>query len=150
SDCFVEVTAESIVQREHSEEHRARFAYPFHYRPGKEPSRLIRFFGEVFRDDEDRDQKIALVQEYVGTCLLGSATKYQKVVTLVGDGANGKGVLGSIIERVMPPGSVCSIPPQDLGQEYRRALHAAKLLNIVAELPEADILDSESWKAVVA
>lgn len=150
SGSFVEVAAEGITQHEHSPKHRARFAHPFGFAREAEPTGLLGFFREVWRDDADRDEKIALVQEYTGIAMLGLATKYQKAIVFVGDGANGKGVLSSIIERCMPPGSVCAIPPQDVGQEYRRAMLAGKLLNIVSELPEGDILDSESWKAVVA
>jgi putative DNA primase/helicase len=69
---------------------------------------------------------------------------------MLGDGSNGKGVVSQVAEAVMPPGSCCAIPPQDFSQEYRRALLAGKLLNVVSELPEADILESESFKDVIA
>jgi putative DNA primase/helicase len=55
----------------------------------------------------------------------------------------------TIVSRAFPPGSVEAIAPQDWGQEYRRAMLAGKLLNVVAELPEADILESEAFKAIV-
>lgn len=150
SASFVEVTALGITQHEHSPEHRARFAYPFLYSESAEPTRLLAFFDEVWRDDDDRQEKVALVQEYIGASLLGLATRYQRAIVCVGDGANGKGVLTTIIEAIMPEGSCAHVPPQDMHQEYRRAMLAGKLLNIVSELPETDILDSESWKAIVA
>lgn len=152
ADCFVEVTASGIVQREHSPDHRARFAHDFAFMAHAEPLKLLAFFEGCWRDDTEADRatKIALYQEYLGISMLGLATRYQRALVQVGDGANGKSVASSILERCMPPGSVCSIPPQDVGQEYRRAMLAGKLLNIVSELPESDILDSESWKAVVA
>lgn len=144
------VDAEEIKLHSHSPDFRARFAFGFPFAPHAQPALWLQFLAEAFRDDADREQKLALVQEYLGLSLLGLATKFQRVLVLVGEGANGKGVLSSVIERCMPPGSVCAIPPQQLGQEYRRAMIAGKLLNIVSELPEADILDSESWKAIVA
>lgn len=152
ADCFVEVSASGITQRPHSEDHRARFAYDFRFLPTEQPEGLLAFFESCFRDDEpaDRAAKIALYQEFVGVSMLGFATRYQRALVQVGDGANGKSVASSIIESCMPTGSVCSIPPQDFGQEYRRAMLAGKLLNIVSELPEADIMDSESWKAIVS
>jgi P4 family phage/plasmid primase-like protien len=150
ADCFVEVTAEQITPRHHSPCHRARYAYPFPFAGDSEPTRLLKFFSEVFRDNPDAGQKVALVQEYLGASLLGLATKYQRALVSVGDGSNGKGVAHQIAEACMPRGSVCAIPPQDMGNEYRRALLAGKLLNIVSELPESDILDSESWKALIA
>ncbi len=147
---FVEVTGDRIIQHEHCPEHRARFAYRFGYTFDSEPVALLQFFRSVFRGDSDLQQKVQLVQEYLGISLLGLATRFQRALVLVGDGANGKGVLAAVAERSMPPNSVCSIAPQDIGQEYRRAALAGKLLNVVSELPEADILDSESWKSVVA
>jgi P4 family phage/plasmid primase-like protien len=152
ADGFVEVTPTGIVRKGHSPDHRARFAYPFPYDGKAFPFEFWKFLRSVFANDDDDEcaAKICLLQEYIGVALLGLATKYQKALVFEGDGANGKGVCSSIMERCMPPGSVCAIPPQDLGQEYRRAMLAGKLLNIVSELPEADILDSESWKAIVA
>jgi P4 family phage/plasmid primase-like protien len=150
ADGFVEVTHENIIKREHSPDHRARFVYGFEYVETAAPTRLLEFFVQVFRGDDDRAEKIRLVQEYLGISLLGLATSYQRALVFLGDGANGKGVLQSVAERCFPPGSVASVPPQDAGQEYRRAMLAGKLLNVVSELPEADIMDSESWKTLVA
>lgn len=49
----------------------------------------------------------------------------------------------------MPDGSTCAIAPQVFEQEYRRAMLAGKRLNFVSELPEAEILASESFKSIV-
>lgn len=147
-DCFVEVTEERIIQREHSSKHRARFAYPFGYQRCQ-PESFIGFLHDVFRDDSDAAEKVQLLQEYLGVSLLGLATKYQRALVLVGEGSNGKSVLMNVAERCMPPGSVCSVPPQMMSDQYQRAKMAGKLLNIVSELPEADILDAEAWKAII-
>lgn len=149
ADVFVEVTREGIIRRPHSPAHRARWSYSFAYVDGQEPLRWLSFLSEIWRDDKDAVDKTALIQEYVGVSLLGIATRFQKAVVQIGDGANGKSALVSVIEACMPPGSVSCIAPQDIGQEYRRHLLAGKLVNIVSELPEADILDSESWKATI-
>lgn len=150
SDSFVRVGADRIACEAHSPNNRARFAYPFAFSRRARPERLLGFLGQVFRDDIDQPEKIELIREFFGAALLGLATRFQRVLVLLGAGANGKSVLTQLLEHCAPPGSVCSIPPQDLGQEYRRAMLAGKLLNIVSELPEADIFDSESWKATVA
>lgn len=147
---FVEVKPDEIIQHEHSPEHRARFAYSFGFKQDPKPRLLLEFFQQVFRDDADAAQKVSLVQEYVGASMLGLATRYQRSLTKLGPGANGKGVIATIIERAMPPGSCVAIAPQDFGNEYRAAMLAGKLLNVVSELPEADILDSEAFKAVIA
>ena len=114
------------------------------------PAKFLGFLQQVFGADPDAQAKVDLVQEYVGTAMLGLSTRYQRSITKLGPGSNGKGVLAFIIERSMPPGSCVAIAPQDFGNEYRAAMLAGKLLNIVTELPETEILDSESFKAVVA
>jgi len=149
ADCFVEATAGEIVRRPHSERHRARFAYPFDF-VDAEPARLLGFFEEVFRRDVDAADKVRLIQEFTGACLLGIATKYQKSLFIVGGGGNGKGTLCEIIGAIMPPGSVCAVAPQKLGDDYRRAMLAGKLLNLVSELPRMDFAESESWKSAIA
>ena len=150
AESFVEVRASGIVQHEHSPAHRARFAYSFGFQPNPNPACFLDVLEQVFAPDEDSAQKIGLLQEFVGTAMLGQSARYQRAITKIGAGANGKGVLATIIENAMPPGSCVAIAPQDFGDEYRAAMLAGKLLNIVSELPEADILDSEAFKAVIS
>lgn len=146
---FLAVEGRSLILRPHSPANGVRFGYDFDY--GNAPGCPIwaDFLESVFRDDEDRDDKISLLAEFCGAALLGMATRYQRCVVLIGGGANGKSVFGNTIASCFPPGSVTAIPPQDWAQEYRRAMLPAILLNTVNELPEADILDSEAFKAIV-
>lgn len=149
-DCFVRVSkAAGIEVLEHSPDHRAKFAMPFAYEHNAEPDRLIEFFDEVFRDDPDIVEKVELVQEYAGLALLGNVTDYQCALVLKGAGANGKSVLVSVLEACFPPGSTSAIPPQDWANEYRAAMISGKRLNVVSELPESDILRSETFKAII-
>jgi P4 family phage/plasmid primase-like protien len=146
---FVSVSADSVKLVAHSPEHRARFSYAFDYAGNRPPIAFLRFLHDLFRDDADRDAKIMCIQEHVGASLVGQATRYQRALLPIGEGGEGKSTLANIIVRAFPPGSVEAIAPQDWGQEYRRAMLAGKLLNIVAELPEADILESEAFKAII-
>jgi putative DNA primase/helicase len=45
---------------------------------------------------------------------------------------------------------ITAVAPQEMEQEYRRAMLSRSRLNVVNELPEADILNSESVKAILA
>lgn len=146
---FAEVTAAGVRMHTHSPDHRTRFAYAFPYEKTV-AKRFLTFLESIWRDDPDKHEKIALLQEFGGACLVGNATTYQRAIIGIGDGGNGKGVTTKIVVGAMPPGSVTAIPPQELGNEYRRAMLAGKLINVVNELPEADIIDSEAFKAVVA
>jgi len=135
---------------DHSPEHRARFAYPFDFAPNASPKRFLNFLDQVFEGDPDREQKISLLQEYIGTAMLGQSTRYQRMLIQYGLGANGKSVFQKVAESAMPLGSVCAIPPQQMGHDYSKALLAGKLLNVISELPEAEILDGASFKSVIS
>lgn len=149
-NAFVSVTADGITATPHAAEHRARSKFPFAFSRSAAAPLWSRFLTTVFAGDEDADLKGELLQEYAGACALGLATRWQRALVLVGEGANGKSVATSVIEAAMPTGSTAAIPPQTWAHEYQRALLAGKRLNVVSELPEADILDSESFKSIVA
>jgi P4 family phage/plasmid primase-like protien len=163
-DRFVAISEQgTIAVQPASKERRARWALPFNYRPETPPARLLEALRDMFlgpqtavapegeraRAEEDCALKIQLLQEFYGACFVGAPTRYQRYLILLGDGANGKSTLTDLLASVFPPNSVSAIPIQELGREYSRALLAGKLLNSVSELPERDILESESIKAVV-
>lgn len=147
---FVEVGADGIKQHLHSQEHRARFAYPFGYQEKAEPTQFLTFLEQVFRDDADAAEKIALLQEHVGLSLIGYGCRYQRVVMLSGQlGSNGKSTAQAILQAAMPPGSVISIPPHDMGGDYERARFPGARLNVVSEVEARELEKTEPWKAIV-
>lgn len=145
---FVTVTAAGAEISAHSPRNRATAGLPFEY-ARQQSGLFLRFLESSFRDDADCADKIALLQEFVGITLIGCAPQYQKALILFGDGDNGKSVFVFTIWDLFPENARVAVPVQDLSQEYRRAMLAGKRLNAVAELPEADVLDSENFKAVV-
>ncbi len=150
SDCVVRLTPAGLEVLPHAREHRVRAGYPFPYEPRALPRRFLAFLSEVFRDDADRCEKELLVQEFFGACIFGSATRYQKALLAFGPTAdNGKSTLSKTIVACMPSGTTSAIPPQHWGHEYYRALLIGKLLNAVNELPDGEIIASESFKAIV-
>lgn len=146
---FVVVDGETVKLLSHSPQHRAVYAYPFDFEPSATPARWLRALDDVFRDDEDRAQKIQMIQEFAGGSLVGIATRYALALVLVGAGANGKSTVARVIESAFPPALRASIAPQDMWSEFRVAMLAGKLLNVVSELPAADIVSSEKFKAMV-
>lgn len=139
----------SVERRELSADNRTRFAYDFDYTM-KSPDRFLKALRGMFKPDADADEKIQLICEFAGVCLLGAATKLQRWILLKGGGDDGKSTLIDMIRGAMPPGATCSIKPEDLEDEYSRADLAGKLLNTVTEVRQRDILDAETLKAVTA
>lgn len=147
---FVAVTKDSIQQEPHALEQRSRFAYGFGYQPTAEPKRFLDFLRSSFDGDEDAELKIALLQEHVGLGLIGQGCRYQKAVMMVGSkGANGKSTAQAILAAAMPPGSVISIAPHDMGSDYERARFPGARLNIVSEVEQRELVHSEPWKAII-
>jgi putative DNA primase/helicase len=149
---FVTITdTGAIVLQDHHPDHRARYAAPFAYREDSGCARWLKFLDEVFLGDADAPQKVAALQEFIGLCLTGRACDLEAGFLLYGPGAsNGKSVFLSTVEKLFPREVRRSIPPQKWDHEYYRAALDGALINIVGELPEREILDSESFKQVTS
>lgn len=139
ADCFVTLDGNGkIIKEPHSPDQRSRTRLPFDYL-GQEvmPRRFLEFLDSIFRDDKDRAEKIELVRQIIGTCLLGRATKLNIVFFFIGSGANGKTTLCNIIRQLFPGNLLCSVSPNDMkDRTYLVGLETAKL-NLVWDM-EAD------------
>ena len=148
-DCFVRVDAAGVHQEPFSPEHRQTDSLPFSYLPGSRPEQFIQLLRDVWEGMPDIDGRIQLLREFVGAALTNRAPSYQKGLLLIGNGANGKSTIQSIVKALFPPKTVTAVNPQDMDNEYRRAMLARSRLNVVSELPEADIMSSEAFKAMI-
>jgi putative DNA primase/helicase len=149
SNGFVTVSSTGVNLTPHSAGNRATIKVDFPYDRRARRGRFMRFLRDVFAGDVDRGAKIQCLQEFIGACLLGIATRFQKAVVLLGEGANGKSLLVLLIEMLFPEEKRASIPPQMWGHEYHRAHLAGPHLNAVAELPTAAIIASTDFKGIV-
>jgi hypothetical protein len=146
TDGFLRETPEGLVLCPHAPEHRARVAYPFHYAERAEPAEFLTFLNDIFRDDADREERIAFVQEFGGAAAFGIATRLNRSGFFTSPGGGGRTQLGKILSASMPAGSVIGIKPQQFLNANRRALLVGKLLNIVDECPSAALLDADWFK----
>lgn len=149
SNGFLRVTEDGLQLEPPSPNHRQRERLPFAWDPAAPAERWAAFLREIFAPDEDAEQKILLLQEFAGACLAGLAPRFQKALLLLGEGSNGKSVFLKCIKALFPPNYMSAVRPQDFGNEYYRAMLNGIRVNIVTELPEADILDSEAFKGIV-
>jgi P4 family phage/plasmid primase-like protien len=149
-DVLVTAKSDGSVERlPHASDNLSRFAYDFDYTE-EEPTQFLNALKGMFKPDKDADEKIQLLTEFAGVCLLGAATKLQRWILLKGGGDDGKSTLIDMIRSAMPTGSTCSIKPEKLEDEYDRADLAGKLLNTVTEVKQREVLDAETLKAVTA
>lgn len=151
TDCFVALRDGVLTAIPNGPENRARHQLPFAYVKNGIPSRrTLDFFGDCFAGTDDASERVECIREMVGLCLLGKGTHFHRALIFHGAGANGKSVLLSLIRRAFPETALASVPAQSWSHEYHRARLAGRRVNIVNELPEGDIIDSSSFKAIVA
>ena len=97
---------------------------------------------------DDTAARVALLQEWIGACLVGRVTSYQRCLVLTGGGGNGKSQVLDVAAALFP-GAVSSLALQDLGQEYKIAMLPGVRLNVANEIPDADICGTEKFKALI-
>lgn len=165
ANCFVTVERGEVKIHSHCPEHRAQHALPFDYEMGTGTDRWNACLRTLFTPtdeagvslpperpetaDADREALIAILQEFAGAVLLGIAPSLQACLILQGPGEDGKSVVLKVLSELVPPEARCSVAPQDWSNQFLLAELAGKRLNVVSELPERDILESERFKAVV-
>ena len=157
---FILVGPGGAELRPHSPDHRSTTLLPVPFDPVAQAPRFERFLHEVFPvygggDDflhqvQDACHKRMFLQEFVGACLFGVATRYEVCAFLTGTGANGKSQFIRIVEALFPPGAVTSVTPQRFADLRHRAQLAGARINLVSEVPEHDLLDTEGLKALVS
>lgn len=129
--------------------HRNRHSFPFEWDELAEAPSWQRLLRDVWRGDPDCEEKIDLLHEFLGVSLFGLATIFEKVVVLHGRGANGKSVLMEIVRHLFQ-GMTSSVSPHTWKDgRYVEALRDP-LLNIVSEMPSAELMGLEVFKALVS
>ena len=86
----------------------------------------------------------------MGAALFGDVVRCQAGLVLVGEGSNGKSVLLATLRRLFPPEVTESIEPQLWGNVFHLAELLRCRLNLVNEMPEAELAASEKFKAVLS
>jgi hypothetical protein len=101
-------------------------------------------------DEDDTLGSVDLIHEFAGASLFGAATVYAVSLVLHGPGNDGKSTILNVLRSLFPPSSVCSIAPQDWTRGFLLAGLAGKLLNVVNELPEREMMEGARFKAVTS
>ncbi|GMN12428.1 phage/plasmid primase, P4 family [Altererythrobacter sp. MTPC7] len=145
----LELTARGWIQQPHRREHYRTTLVPVRYDPTAQAPLFWQFLYDVFRDDSDRDAKVAVVLALIGYTLMAHA-RHEKFVLLIGNGANGKSVLLRVIEALVGRDNVAGVKPSQFDNKWQRAHLHMKLANIVSELPEGKVIADDELKAIVS
>lgn len=146
SNGFLQVSKEGGARLvPHSAEHRCRHAYPIPWSRAAECRRWLDALDDWGLPREDQ----AYLQEWVGTALVGLATKGGRLLILMGGGANGKSTCMSVIQGLFPDHWRSAIGPQTIGEKFGAAALVGARLNCVADIEHRDLLHPGTLKAVV-
>lgn len=95
-------------------------------------------------------QKIDTIGEWLGLALLGLCTREAVALIVHGPGSNGKSVLTDLVKDLFGAEQTAHLAPQKMGEKFSRAQLFGAAVNVVAEMPESDLLASDALKAVIS
>jgi putative DNA primase/helicase len=134
-----------------SPEHRAIDRLPCNFESDAQAPAFRRFLANCFDGQPDAVARGAALQEFAGACLVGCAARMQRVLMLLGEGANGKSTFALILKALFPERFVQAIQPQDFASEYHRAKLAGVRLNLALDLAQRGLVNvSDAFKRIVS
>jgi P4 family phage/plasmid primase-like protien len=148
----IDIKTGAVKLEGHSRKNKARFMYPFEFKPNLEPKRYLASLERICRDmpEDERRGTIACLSEHLGACLFGIATKFEKVIILDGKGGTGNSTLLEIHSGVMPTGSVSAVLPHMMDDAFAVANLDGALINIADDLPKRELLDAGRLKTIIS
>ena len=111
--------------------------------------RFMLFLDEIFEPDEDKKQKIRLVQEFFGYSLITSC-EFERFLLLVGAGSNGKSVLLKVLMALVGEQCVSSVSPNEFENPPMLGHLHGKLLNVVTEIPVGSVIADAKLKSLTS
>ena len=88
---------------------------------------------EIFAPDPDKEDKIRLIQEFFGYCIVPD-TRFHKFLWLVGGGGNGKSLVLAVLIALLGRANVSAAQIERLESPFVRAELQGKLVNISSEM----------------
>ena len=108
-----------------------------------EPKRFMEYLHTVFNEDD-----IQTLQQYCGYCLLPT-TVMQKALLVIGDGGEGKSVLGTILNEIIGENNCYNASVKDLEGSFGVANVENKLVYIDDDVSEKALTNSGVFKSLV-
>jgi len=116
------------------------------YQQGAKCPMWIKFLDQIFKGGQE---EIEFVREWMGH-LYSSDTRQEKMLALLGSGANGKGTMIAVIEDQLGEANFSAVPLHQLCRPYYLAELHGKLLNVSSESGAAFLRNTEVLKQLVS
>ena len=118
--------------------------FPVKYDPNApKPERFLRYLQDVYQGDDQ-----ITIQQYCGYCLLPT-TVLQKALIIIGEGGEGKSVLGAILNGVIGEDNCYNESISTLQKAFGVANVEGKLLFIDDDLSESALTNARMFKNLV-
>lgn len=134
---------------DHSPDHRLRTRLDVTWDAQAKCPKFMEYLNSVFEPDADKAEKIAFVQQWLGYMLVPD-TSLQKMLWLVGSGANGKSVLLAIVNALVGEANISHAMLDTFHLSHVRAELDGKLVNIAGEMAADAMINDGYIKAIVA
>ena len=125
-------------------------ALPYEYDSAAECPLWERTLAEIFPLECDDDNRIAVLQEFMGLTLFPNQMRHEKFLITVGHGANGKSTVLRVWEQMLGPQNVTHVPLDALGAEFRLFEMMGKLANIASDMKRMDKMEEGRLKELVS
>lgn len=136
---------ETMELQDHSAEYMFRKRLPVEYDPEAPPGPIW----DLFRDVTGREAGAKTLSELVAHSIRADHEPRAAFGMLIGDGANGKGVVEYVITQFLGPENVAGVDLHDLsGNRFAPARLENKFANIGADIPGAKVNDLSTLKSM--
>lgn len=129
---------------------RARAALPCHYDKDAKGKLLDHYLSTVHAGHPDAEARVQLMGEIAFVALMGIGPKFGKAILAYGGQGTGKSQFLEILSGLVPADAQVSIQPHEIAHEYYGAELVGKLLNVVTECKESEVMSEAGFKAVVS
>jgi putative DNA primase/helicase len=119
------------------------------YAPGAACPRWLLFLNEIFENDNDRDKKIDLLQEFIGYSMTRS-TRHEMTLLMVGSGANGKSTVLKALKKMFGDEAFSSLELSQFENKFHIPALENKYINICNEVGYKNRFPEETFKAIVS
>ncbi|NDB69060.1 MAG: hypothetical protein EB015_13835 [Methylocystaceae bacterium] len=145
----IELVEGKWVLTQHRREHYRTTQIPVLFDPTAVAPKFRIFLNDIFINDPDKEEKIKSLLEMLGYSLV-SHTRHEKFVILIGAGANGKSVLLGILHALCGSENVAGVQPSNFGNSFQRAHLEQKLVNIVTEIAQGEVIADAELKGITS
>ncbi len=145
-----DVDAGEVTQHPISPDWRVTAALPCAYDPDTRGPLLQQYLNTVHQGKPDADARVRLMGELCFVALCGLGPHFNRAILCYGGQGTGKSQFLEILSGLVPRELTCAIQPHELADDYKGAMLAGKLLNVVSECDESGVMKEAGFKAVVS